>query len=115
MLVALTKVRVRPACRAARRKPLSKGQPKPGVQDTLVQALRNLLKPESVKVVRITHAERGVVNGFLVTHCPVGKRDHWEDFEAHLARGGEGAVRYAIVDGRKLMPVASGQSRSARA
>lgn len=109
----MTKARIQSACRAPRGEYLSRGRAKPGMQGTLVSAFKDLLRPESVKIMRITHVEGDVVNGFLLTHCPVGDRDHWKDFEAHLVSG-EGTVSYAVVDGRKLAPTATRRSHRAR-
>ena len=74
-----------------------------GANDFLIKALGGLLKPESLKAIRVIHASEGVVSGFLLTTCPMEAQDHWKDFEVHL-QGRGGAIVYAVVDGKRFGP-----------
>lgn len=78
------------------------------MRETLLMAFSDILRPERIRTLRITQVEKGVVHGFLLTHCPVENRDHWKDFEAHLIGGNEGPIKYAIVDGKRFSPHSSG-------
>ena len=73
----------------------------------LALALEALMKPERIRAVRVIHAAKDVVSGFLLTNCPLEGQDHWKDFEAHL-HGPDGSVRYAVVDGRRVPTEARG-------
>lgn len=42
------------------------------------------------------------MSGFLLTYCPVGDRDNWKDFEAHIPDNEVDPAVYMIVDGRRF-------------
>ena len=74
------------------------------VEARLARALGDILKPELIKEVKITTVGKEVVRGFVLTSCPVENRDHWKDFEAHVATGKTDYLKYAIVDGKRVLP-----------
>jgi hypothetical protein len=72
------------------------------LQQALGRIFKSVLKPERVKAVKITSVRGNVVSGFLLTHCPVGDRDNWKDFEAHIPNNEVDPAVYMIVDGRRF-------------
>ena len=88
-------------------------EPKYGgtVEAKLAQALGDLLKPELIKEMKINAVGKEVVRGFVLTSCPVEDQDHWKDFEAHLASGKSGFLKYAVVDGKRILPGVVVESR----
>jgi len=92
---------------------LTAQEPKYGgtVEAKLVQALGDLLKPELIKEMKINAVGKEVVRGFVLTSCPVEDQDHWKDFEAHLASGKSGYLKYAVVDGKRILPGVVVESR----
>ncbi len=85
---------------------LTAQEPKYGgaAEAKLAQALGDLLKPEVVKEMKVNAVRKDVVRGFVLTSCPVEGQDHWKDFEAHLGSGGSGHLKYAVVDGKRILP-----------
>lgn len=81
-----------------------KGRVSSKMKQELVSAFGDLLKPERVKALRVTHAGTYVVLGFVLTTCPVENRSYLKDFEAHLAGRKGRFIDYAVVDGRRLAP-----------
>jgi len=79
------------------------------LQEALSRVFKSLLKPERVKTVKITRVRGNIVSGFLLTHCPVGDRDNWKDFEAHMPDTETDSAVYMIVDGRRFRPSALGK------
>ncbi|HUK80410.1 MAG TPA: sulfurtransferase TusA family protein [Nitrososphaerales archaeon] len=92
---------------------LTAQEPKYGgtVEAKLAQALGDLLKPELIKEMKINAVGKEVVRGFVLTSCPVEDQDHWKDFEAHLASGKSGFLKYAVVDGKRILPGVVVESR----
>jgi TusA-related sulfurtransferase len=85
---------------------LTAQEPKRGgaVETKLAQALGDLLKPEVVKEMKVNVVGKDVVRGFVLTSCPVEGQDHWKDFEAHVGSGKSGYLKYAVVDGKRILP-----------
>ena len=78
----------------------------------LISAFRKALSPEKVDDIRVTHEDAGLVLGFIFTRCPVEKRVHLEDFEAHIdSRNGQ-LLEYAVVGGRRVRAARSVRRRS---
>jgi len=86
-------------------------KPENAIEAKLARALRDLLKPELVKEVKVNAVGKDVVRGFVLTSCPVENRDHWKDFEAHVASGKSDYLKYAIVDGKRILPGTVVESR----
>lgn len=79
----------------------------PKTTDALVRSLGELLKPESIRAVKVIRSEEGMASGFVLTNCPTEGQDHWKDFEVHFEAEG-GPVDYAVVDGRRLTEAVRG-------
>lgn len=68
----------------------------------LISAFRKALSPEKVEDIRVTHEDAGLVLGFIFTRCPIEKRVHLEDFEAHIDSKDDQLLEYAVVGGRRV-------------
>ena len=75
-----------------------------GLNRKLKLAFGSLIGPESVKVVRITHEGEDVVQGFILTHCPLEDLDHWKDFEVYLKPDDRDGISFVVVDGKRYEP-----------
>ena len=80
----------------------------------LVSAFRKILSPQLVNDVRVTHEGAGLVQGFILTNCPIEKRNHLEDFEAHFSGKDGSLLDYAVVAGRRVKLAPGSDRRSKR-
>lgn len=74
------------------------------LQLKLRKVFKGLLKPVKVKSIVITKMDRYSVHGFLLTVCPIEKRESGRDFEVGLEGNKEGSILSVSVDGRRLLP-----------
>ena len=70
----------------------------------LRKLLRDLLKPAQVKKIKFTSFTGDTARGFLVTFCPIEKRESGKDFEIKMEEIDPHSIRYVVVDGRRIFP-----------
>ena len=84
------------------------------MEQRLISAVRRAVTPKRVDGVRITHADAGLVLGFIRTSCPLENQSHLEDFEAHLHGKNGRFLDYVVIGGRKIRPTGSARGRTGR-